>query len=514
MNELTLLPFQELPYKGLVSCFWNYHHNPASNRGRLLVMPAGCGKTFVFSKALAEAFKQGYIPPIKDVAPCSILVITVAKAITQTQRVLLKAGVTHALVTSHASMSKTFGDGMIKWVGRFRGNEMVESPVWDKDASPSIIILDESQYVKNQNTLIAEIIEAAVKQGILVITVSATPFTRPSETTITNLSLKLIATREHNQSFMSQFYVGGASYEEYSPGTMKNYNAYLVARELKLEAHDIKFPHRVFNKCVLIDFESEAHRRMYDEAYKEYLRKLAEAGREGPSGIAKIWVAMLKYRQTAEVIRSGQLAKVGKTLLDSTGKQIIIASNFRDSLDLVKTILIDKYHIKEKEISIIIGGRNCQGDIDRFQYGKSNFCLLTLKSGGAGLSLHHEHKVARPRYGIIPPTWSAIELVQLLGRAHRINSLSTTYQDVVWFRDTIEEDVAAKVQIKMGSLKEVVSRRETWVDLFSAKSKEEMKEIEDSLNKDILQDMGDGDEEAGNIFLNSLPVEAMEEAGV
>lgn len=504
-----LLPFQQEPYDGLLAAFEQFHTGGAL-KGRLLVMPAGCGKTFVFSKALAEAQRLGYIPPPSSIAPCSILIITVAKAVVQTQRVLIRAGVKDFLVTSHASMSKGFGDGMLTWTARSKGNTIVNTPVWDEDLKPRVIILDESQYVKNKDTLVSLIVDSAVKQGILVIPVSATPFTRASETTITNRALRLIPDTDHNRSFMSSFYVNGSSYEDYSPGTMRDYNSFLVERNLKLEAHDIKFPHRVFNKCVLVDFETPEHRALYEDAYEEYLEVIRKSNRDEPEGIFAIFVAQTMYRKKAELIRSGQLAKVGKTILDSTGKQIIIASNFRDSLELTNKILQDIYGVKKNRISTIIGGRNCQKDIDLFQFGKTDFCLLTLKSGGAGLSLHHEHAVARPRYGIIPPTWSAIELVQLLGRAHRINSLSTTYQDVVWFRGTIEEEVAAKVQMKMKSLKEIVSRRETWVDLFAQLSAEDAAAISDELNKDILKSLGETEEE-GNMFINSLPVEAFAE---
>src|SRR5688572_16642073 len=110
-NQLfTLLDFQVKPYEAIRSAFWHYHHNPAVNRGRLLIMPAGCGKTFVLAKALAEAQTNGWLNNPLPFASCSILYVTVAKVIVQTQRVLLRAGVKDFLVTSHASMSKSFGD--------------------------------------------------------------------------------------------------------------------------------------------------------------------------------------------------------------------------------------------------------------------------------------------------------------------------------------------------------------------------------------------------------------------
>lgn len=510
MSQITLFPFQQEPYEGTVTCLRSFHETGV-NRGRLIEMPGGTGKTFVFSLALAEAIRKGYLShPEKELQACKILVITVAKAITQTERVLLKAGVRDFLVTSHASMGRSFGEGMLTWTTRLRGNMLVETPVWDKDTSPDIIILDESQSVKNENAILSEIIESAVKQGKLVLMVSATPFAKPCETTITNLALKLIASRGDNQHFMSQFAVRGAGYTDYSRGTLKNYNDYILARGLKLTAKDIKFKHRCFNRCIPIDFESSTHRRMYEDAYDEYLKELADAGKLPPSeGRAAIWAAEQKYWQASERIRGPQLAKKAQLIQNTTNKQMIIAVNYLDSLDLVQATLIEVLGIKPERISIIKGGRNCQPDIDKFQYGKSDYCLLTLSSGGAGLSLHHEHKQARPRYGVIPPNYSPIRFAQLLWRAHRINSLSTTYQDCVYYQGTIEEKVAARVERGLKALIEMISNRETFLDIFHQKSKEDLKEIEDALNKDILKDIGEGDEDEGNTLLNSLPLEAM-----
>jgi superfamily II DNA or RNA helicase len=109
----------------------------------------------------------------------------------------------------------------------------------------------------------------------------------------------------------------------------------------------------------------------------------------------------------------------------------------------------------------------------------------------------------------LPPTWSAIELVQLLGRAHRINSRSTTHQDIIWYRDTIEEYVAEKVQRKMKSLKEIVSKRETWLDLFTP---EGLLHVDDQTNGGAgkLADLKDEKTEEGDSVIDSLPVEAFE----
>jgi hypothetical protein len=135
-----------------------------------------------------------------------------------------------------------------------------------------------------------------------------------------------------------------------------------------------------------------------------------------------------------------------------------------------------------------------QIEIDRFQSGQSHYCLFNFKSGGVGLSLHHcddmtKQKVrrkkesgyayvedipsipTRPRRVLLTPTFSAIELVQGLGRAARITSLSDTEQIMLFYRGTIEERVAAAVSQKLKCLKKVVRQRETWEDIITARNK-------------------------------------------
>lgn len=128
-----------------------------------------------------------------------------------------------------------------------------------------------------------------------------------------------------------------------------------------------------------------------------------------------------------------------------------------------------------------------QREIDRFQRGQSLFCIYTLKAGGAGLSLHHTDEMVkekvrrkesgyaveedipkiptRPRKATITPTWSAIELVQAIGRCPRLTSLSNTIQTMLFYRDTVEEQQSQVVMHKLKCLGKVVRQRESWTDL-------------------------------------------------
>lgn len=193
-----------------------------------------------------------------------------------------------------------------------------------------------------------------------------------------------------------------------------------------------------------------------------------------------------------------------------------------------------------------------QVEIDSFQSGKSDYCLFTFRAGGVGLSLHHTDELTtkwdetattvdetgteinfatwyerikllpesqrpkpgkvrhkedsgyavemdipfipvRPRRLFAAPTYSAIEMVQGLGRCPRLNSLSVTEQYLVFYAGTIEDDVADIVSLKLACLSQVVRQREKWADIIVggvAKS-DHMKELkpasqgEDELNDGI-----------------------------
>lgn len=137
--------------------------------------------------------------------------------------------------------------------------------------------------------------------------------------------------------------------------------------------------------------------------------------------------------------------------------------NITDMLDNANTMA--GVH-KEKETSNLRLGTQTknqrQAEIDRFQNDESDYCIFTFKSGGVGLSLHQELPSRRQREALIAPTYSAIELVQGLGRCARFTSCSDTEQTLIFYAGTIEYDVAMCTSQKLRCLKEVVRQRETW----------------------------------------------------
>ncbi len=138
----------------------------------------------------------------------------------------------------------------------------------------------------------------------------------------------------------------------------------------------------------------------------------------------------------------------------------------------------------------------------RFQRQNSRGCIFSYKSGGVGISLHHEefYTKARPRRGKLTPVYSEKELVQAIYRTPRLTSISDTYQDMPYFCDTIEEHVKGKIVQKLKCLKEVIRATECWEGMIVQKmvglTLKQYEKHTDAVDE-ALGEMSDGSAEAG-----------------
>lgn len=194
--------------------------------------------------------------------------------------------------------------------------------------------------------------------------------------------------------------------------------------------------------------------------------------------------------------------KLKKKITEAKGLAELLA---KEGITLESINLGDDVEIKENQHfdpSLRMGGQTRdarQYEIDQFQRGNSLYCFFTFKAGGVGLSLHHtdewtdvkcrrkesgyvyEEDVklisTRPREVFLAPTYSAIELVQGLGRCPRLTSLSDTVQTLLYFAGTIEEwHVMPITNAKLGCLSKVVRMHEHWEDLLTARDINKAKE--------------------------------------
>lgn len=323
-----------------------------------------------------------------------------------------------------------------------------------------------------------------------------------------------------------------------------------------VDVKNVRPQFKAHNRVMMIDFDSDKDRKRYEQAYERYCQAVNKL--DGHTSSFAQLVEWLKFRQEAELIRAPFLAKQMHERVEKYGMAAVCACNFKATIAKVASILFQDYNVPREKISLIWGGSDVfskkedskftkedvnsiladalagrqvdvgvmkkmkqqlladiaglgnlppeldlgpqdfekrQQEIDRFQSGRSLYCLFNFKSGGVGLSLHHSDEQTeikcrrkpdsnyayeedipaiptRPRVTFLAPTYSAIELVQGLGRAPRLTSLSDTAQIIVFYRGTIEAAVAGAVSAKLRCLKKVVRQKESWEDVIIGGAKE------------------------------------------
>ena len=77
--------------------------------------------------------------------------------------------------------------------------------------------------------------------------------------------------------------------------------------------------------------------------------------------------------------------------------------------------------------------------------------IANLAAGNAGVSLH-DLNGKFPRASVISPSYSAINLLQALGRIHRAEGKTKCVQKIMFAAGTIEEDACKRVQCKLNNL--------------------------------------------------------------
>lgn len=397
---------------------------------------------------------------------------------------------------------------------------------WREDIiKPDLVIIDECQNIKNWSSMQTKMMHACRRQfpEIQFICMSATAGQNLAELRAVTCLLKIkvesyinylvhdIERYELEYSIEERKYINPANYKgwadeiagktsiwDHNQAAMNRYCRKLGDNYVLIET--AKMPVRCFIRHTSVDFENQQEKDAYHQVFNKLVTGLAELDPRSSSYQINILVEMLRFRQATELIRAPRMAQAAFNALNhedrNKRKTPIIGVNFNDTCDLVQIRLL-KLGVKEEEISVIRGGQSNQvraKQIMNFQKGISKYMILNVKAGGVGLSLQHNESNRNrtfPRIVIVPPVWSGIDMVQFLGRAYRRDTISTTYQQIIWYKGTIEDKVSSIMKHKMKAISGMTSKGEAWSEAFFEEAL--------GLSKDKLerQRMRDGREKAG-----------------
>ena len=90
-------------------------------------------------------------------------------------------------------------------------------------------------------------------------------------------------------------------------------------------------------------------------------------------------------------------------------------------------------------------------NIKNFCTDNSRIIICNIQSGGSGISLHDTNGTY-PRVSLISPTWSAQDLMQVLGRIHRACGKTDVIQRIIFCKNTIEENIGNIIKDKITNI--------------------------------------------------------------
>lgn len=174
--------------------------------------------------------------------------------------------------------------------------------------------------------------------------------------------------------------------------------------------------------------------KLYEELEAELLI-LAESAKNDSKG-AEILTAQLRARQQAELLKVPLLAERAADLM-AEGSKVVVFLNFTAALEALSERL--------GGIPMISGQHgDRQSIIESFQRDEIPILGVNMAAGGVGISLHGK----APRQTLLSPSYTAVNIIQALGRAPRVGGGHTT-QHILSASGTIEEYVCKILRQKL-----------------------------------------------------------------
>lgn len=445
---------------------------PGQVQNLQIIAPTGVGKSYVIAALvhiLVEEMPERYRAPGRMLP----IIIEPPKVIPQMYRILAEFRA-QAMVTSLASLRASLGAHMITWETVVINGVPTIYPFWNMDSATTLIIVDESQQIKNEDSTQSQIIESAAGHGIPVLPASATPYSRIVQAKIIACILrpeiefggvKMRLTPKIWPSWSRELCSPQTTINDWSPASLKRLQQYLEPYTVRWS---VPYPHKIITKVIGCHFHSPESKARYKKSFDEWQEVRLQRRKDPLIGVIAELVSLAKHNQVAEEERAEPKVDAALDMWlereqDTTKKQkFACILGFAHKTALTRALEHFKRRMGEawvhKNVALIVGGRNCEADKDAFQRDKKPFLLLTIACGGAGLSLDQTRGNKRQRYMFCSAVWNDIQMAQLGGRTQRIMTESASYLYILHFVGTTEQDKLQRVLRKVRCLKEVTTK--------------------------------------------------------
>ena len=327
-----------------------------------------------------------------------------------------------------------------------------------KDA---LVILDETHKCKALKSKNSNMLVALKQQGYKLFLLSATAATNPIE-----MRSFGYATLLHNlygfKTFLKDCNVSINRYGAFhvdmennlTRASMRNmhnvlFNQLKVAGRMTRKMFGNIFPD---NRVKAEAFDMGANTDKINRVYEMMEAELAALEESSSNYKQHQFAIMTKARRMAELLKVPTIVEMIEDLFDE-GVSPVVFVNYTETVEAINKKLAQKNKFNNK-VAFIVGGQSNKArdnDIADFQSNVKKIMIANLSAGNAGISLH-DLNGEFPRHSIISPSFSAIHMIQSLGRIHRAEGKSPCMQTIMFASDTIEEHACKRVQTKINNL--------------------------------------------------------------
>ena len=325
----------------------------------------------------------------------------------------------------------------------------------------SLVILDEVHKCKSATSKNSDFLIKLKMDGYKSLLLSATSATNPLE-----MKAFGFATTLHNLVSYRQFITSSGAYAGRYGGfqidlqsqrtieAMSNihntlFNLYKVSSRMTRKMFDKIFPdNHVMADC----FDMGTNTDKINRVYLQMEAEMAALEESSINYSQHHFAIMTKARRMAELLKVPTMVEMIEDWYDE-GISPVVFVNFTDTVEAIEKQLAKNSKFNGK-IARIVGGQSDkvrQNDIELFQSDVKRIMIANLAAGNAGVSLH-DLNGNHPRGSIISPSYSAINLLQALGRIHRAEGKTTCIQKVMFAAGTIEVEACKRVQCKLNNL--------------------------------------------------------------
>lgn len=325
----------------------------------------------------------------------------------------------------------------------------------------SLVILDESHKCKGITSLNAGLMISLKRQGYKVLMLSATQATNPVEMRAfgyaSNLhdlyKWKAWCLDNGAEDRYGKYMVFDSENEESQKKMSfchKNlFNTQHIASRLTREQMGSLFPE---NQIVADAYDLGSNDPKIQAVYEEMEEEISKLEEQTENYSAHVFAEIMKARRKAEMLKIPLFQEMFEDLYDE-GKSVVVFLNFTESI----MALADRLRSQDKfsnKLGFIYGEQSFKErwkDVEDFQVDIKRGLICNLKAGGVCLSFHDligKHS----RASLLSPSFSAVDMLQALGRIHRQGGLTKCYQRIIFAANCIEERACRKVQARLNNL--------------------------------------------------------------